>query len=63
MEKNKGIIDINGANRHTMTKSDLNALYRSIDNFIADCTFEEVKRFESDIIGLKTLIHQRMQEA
>lgn len=34
MEKNNGIIDINGANRHTMTKSDLNALYRSIDKII-----------------------------
>lgn len=31
-----------GAVRHTMTIKELNDLYKSLDNFIADCTRSEV---------------------
>lgn len=58
----KVVYDVDGAIRHLMSKEDLLDLYRKIDNFMADCTKEEVGHFKQDFIGVKTLIHQRMQQ-
>lgn len=36
-------IDEVGATRHAISDKELNELYKRLENFIADCTFEEVK--------------------
>ncbi len=53
-------IDNQGATRHQMTREELDDLYCMLCNFIADCTSEEVKQVREHVVGIKTLIHQRM---
>lgn len=48
--------------RHTMTNDRLNELYRQLDNFIADSTWEEVQEHLPAFNEVKTMIHQRMNE-
>lgn len=48
--------------RHTMTNDKLNELYRQLDNFIADSTWEEVQEHLPALNEVKTMIHQRMNE-
>lgn len=47
-----------GAERHTLTKEYLDDLYRMLDNFIADCTKEEVDINREAINKVQTMIHQ-----
>lgn len=58
MEK---FVDDTGATRHAMSYDELKKLYKFIDNFIADCTVEEVKECRDAFIKIETLIHQRMK--
>lgn len=55
-------VDDMGANRHAMSYDELNELYKRLDNFIADCTFEEAKENRDAFVKVKTMIHQRMRE-
>ena len=55
-------IDKVGATRHAMSKVELNELYRKLENFIADCTIEEVKENRDAFVKVQTLIHQRMRQ-
>lgn len=57
------IIDEVGEIRHSMSKKELNELYKKLDNFIADCTIEEAKQNRDAFVKVQTLIHQRMREA
>lgn len=59
---NKGFTDDQGAIRHSMSRDDLNELYRRLDNFIADLTCEEAEQNRDAFNAVKTIIHQRMQE-
>ena len=47
-----------GAERHTLTKEYLDDLYRRLDEFIADCTKEEVDLNREAINKVQTMIHQ-----
>lgn len=55
-------VDDMGATRHTMNYEELNELYKRLDNFIADCTFEDAKENRDAFVKVKTMIHQRMRE-
>lgn len=35
------IIDEHGVPRHTLTRTQLESLYKALENFIGDCTIEE----------------------
>lgn len=59
----RGFVDESGCRRHTMTSSELNALYRKLENFIADCTKEEYERRKDEFASVLTIIHQRMNSA
>lgn len=48
--------------RHTLTTDKLNELYRQLDNFIADLTWEEVQEHLPALNEVKTMIHQRIRE-
>ncbi len=61
-QKKRGIIDMVGATRHTLSRDDLQDLYRKLDNFLADCTLEEAEENKDAFIKVKTLIHEHMQE-
>lgn len=52
--------DFNGANRYIMTKEELNQLYKKLENFIADCTFEEYQENKEAINGVLSLIHKHI---
>ena len=58
----KGFKDEQGALRHSMSRDDLDELYRRLDNFIADLTYEEAEQSRDAFNAVKTIIHQRMQE-
>ena len=58
----KGFKDEQGALRHSMSRDDLDELYRRLDNFIADLTYEEAEQNRDAFNAVKTIIHQRMQE-
>ena len=51
-----------GAVRHAMTAKELNDLYKSLENFIADCTVEEAKESRDAFVKVQTMIYQRMRE-
>lgn len=53
--------DEQGVTRHAMSVEELDELYRKFDNFVADCTPEEVQENKDAIIKIKTMIHQRMR--
>lgn len=50
-----------GAVRHAMTAKELNDLYKSLVNFIADCTRSEVDANRDALNKVQTMIHQRMR--
>lgn len=56
---NNMFTDENGVMRHAMRERDLDALYKQLDEFIADCTVAEYERNKDHFIAIKTLIHQR----
>lgn len=49
-------------NRHTLPTDKLNELYKQLDNFIADLTWEEVQEHLPALNEVKTMIHQRIRE-
>ena len=53
---------MDNAQRHTLPVASLEALYRDIDNFIADCTRDEVEAHTEAFIEVKSLIHKRIQK-
>lgn len=55
------ITDDNGAKRYTMTKEELNQLYKKIENFIADCTFQEYQENKEAINSVLSLIHKHLK--
>ena len=57
------IIDESGAKRHTMTRAELERLYKEIERFVADSTLDECYANEKAITGIETMIHQRMRSA
>ncbi len=59
----RGFVDESGCRRHTMTSSELNVLYRKLENFIADCTKDEYERRKDEFASVLTIIHQRMNSA
>lgn len=54
------VTDELGAVRHAMTVKELDDLYNSLENFIADCTRSEVDANRDAINGVLTLVHKRM---
>lgn len=54
--------DNQGATRHAMSKEQLEALYKQLDKFIADSTFEEVEKNRESINNVKTMIADRIRE-
>lgn len=58
----KGFVDEQGATRHALSRGEIEMLYRKLDNFISDCTVQECECYKDALIGVKTLLHQRMQE-
>lgn len=48
--------------RHSLTNDKLEELYRQLDNFIADLTWEEVQEHLPALNEVKTMIHQRINE-
>ena len=51
--------DENGVLRHAMRQNELDALYKQLDEFIADCTVAEYESNKEHFIAINTLIHQR----
>ena len=56
----KGIIDESGCARYTMTEQQLQNLYKTFENFVADCTQQEYNENKSAIIAVFTLINKHM---
>lgn len=48
--------------RHSLTNDKLEELYRKLDNFISDLTWEEVQKHLPALNEVKTMIHQRINE-
>lgn len=48
--------------RHSLTNDKLEELYRKLDNFISDLTWEEVQEHLPSLNEVKTMIHQRINE-
>lgn len=51
-----------GATRHSMSRNQLEALYKDLENFIADSTREEVKSNLEALNKVKTMIAERARE-
>lgn len=45
--------------KHQLTRERLNAIYKELEVFIADCTYEEYKSHEAAIKEVQTMIHQK----
>lgn len=45
--------DENGVIRHAMRERDLDALYKQLDEFIADCTVAEYERNKDHFIAIR----------
>lgn len=56
----KGIIDVTGFQRYTMTLEQLQALYKQLENFVADCTQEEYNENKVAIIAVYSLLHKHI---
>lgn len=59
-EKSETMIDEQGIERHTWPAERVQRLYRDLENFIADLTRQEYRQFETDFAGVKTILHERM---
>ena len=59
----RGFFDEMGTKRHTMSRYDLEHLYKKLGNFIADCTKEELEEHKQALLDIKGFIHKRIQEA
>ena len=56
----KGIIDESGCARYTMTGQQLQNLYKTFENFVADCTQQEYNENKQAITAVYTLIHKHI---
>lgn len=56
----KEIIDESGCARYTMTKQQLQNLYKALENFVADCTQQEYNENKQAITAVYTLIHKHI---
>lgn len=54
--------DNQGVTRHAMSREQLEALYKQLENFIADSTFEEVSINNASLNNVKTMIAGRIRE-
>ena len=54
------IIDEFGAQRYTMTVKELSRLYVCIEDFIADCTRDEVDKNKEAINSVLMMVNQHM---
>lgn len=54
------IIDEFGAQRYTMTAKELSKLYVDIEDFIADCTRDEVDKNRDAINAILMMVHQHI---
>ena len=59
-QKKSGIVDETGASRYTMTLDQLNRLYKSLEEFVADCTQEEYRANKAAIADVFTLLHKHI---
>ena len=59
-QKKRGIVDETGASRYTMTLDQLNRLYKSLEEFVADCTQEEYRANKAAIADVFTLLHKHI---
>lgn len=53
--------DFNGAKRYTMSSEELRALYKKLENFIADCTYQEYQENKEAINDVLSLIHKHLR--
>lgn len=54
------IIDETGATRYTMTRAELERLYKEIERFVADCTQQEYTENKQSITAVYSLIHKHI---
>lgn len=54
------ITDSNGAKRYTMSSEELKALYKKLENFISDCTYQEYQENKEAINNVFSLIHKHL---
>ena len=55
------IIDETGATRYTMTRAELERLYKEIERFVADCSQQEYNENKQSITTVYSLIHKHIQ--
>lgn len=56
----RGIIDEIGCRRYTMTLEQLQALYKQLENFVADCLQQEYNENKQAITAVYALIHKHI---
>ncbi len=56
----RGIIDESGCRRYTMSREQLQALYKQFENFVADCTKQEYDENKESINAVYALIHKHI---
>lgn len=56
----RGFVDETGSRRYTMTYDQLQALYKQMENFVADCTQQEYRENKGSIISVFTLLHKHI---
>lgn len=54
------IIDGTGATRYTMTRAELERLYKEIERFVSDCTKQEYNENKQAITAVYSLIHKHI---
>lgn len=55
-----GLIDETGCRRYTMALPELQALYKQMEEFVADCTQEEYNENKAAITAVYSLIHKHI---
>ena len=60
VEDERGFVDESGCRRYTMTEQQLQNLYKTFENFVADCTQQEYNENKSAIIAVYALIHKHI---
>lgn len=56
----RGIIDESGCARYTMSREQLESLYKQFEDFVADCTQQEFNENKSAIIAVYSLLHRHI---
>lgn len=54
------IIDEMGCARYTMSREQLQALYKQFEDFVADCTQQEYTENKQSITAVYSLIHKHI---